>query len=209
MDGVFMRITRKFGVFLLASVCLVLLSFGWASCRQTQLASRLLRLHVVANSDSAADQRLKLQVRDAVLERCGIVLAGEQNLSGARARLIMAMPELAQTGADVVRAQGRDYSVRVGLEYVPFPKTEYEGFALPAGTYQALRIELGAGEGHNWWCVLFPNLCLASESELSETAMAQGLTEEDVALLEREGSYEIRFRCVELWEELRTVLRRN
>ena len=82
-----------------------------------------------------------------------------------------------------------------------------QGFSLPAGRYQALRVEIGAAEGHNWWCVLFPALCLAGEEELSATAMAQGLTGDDVALMQQErAEYEIRWRCVELWEELRAAL---
>lgn len=204
-----MRIFRTIAASaLLAALSLSLLSYGWAVNRQTQLASRLLRLHVVANSDEEADQALKLEVRDAVLRRCDSLLAGVHSLSEARARLSGSLPELARAGAAVVRARGREQQVRVGLEYGPFPATEYEGFSLPAGTYQALRVELGRGEGHNWWCVLFPSLCLADAEELSRTAMAQGLTEDDIALLEQsQPRYELRWRCVELWEELREALR--
>lgn len=167
----------------------------------------MLRLHVVANSDTERDQRLKLEVRDAVLQRCGDLLDGENTLAQARTRLESALPELAEAGAQVVRDWDQSYPVNVRLEYTPFPATRYEGFALPAGRYQALRVELGAAEGHNWWCVLFPSLCLAGEEELSATAMAQGLTEDDVALLRQERpKYEIRWKCVELWEELRASL---
>lgn len=187
--------------------CSMLLSFSWAACQQTSLASRLVRLHVVANSDTQADQRLKLQVRDAVLERCGALLEGETDLSQAKHRLSESLTELAAAGEAVVQQRGFSYPVSVRMEYASFPQTEYEGFALPAGAYQALRVEIGAAEGHNWWCVLFPSLCLTPASELSETAMAEGLTEQDIALMTRDGAeYEIRFRCVELWEELRETV---
>jgi stage II sporulation protein R len=187
-----------------------ILSGSWALHRQTELASRMLRLHVVANSDRPADQALKLEVRDAVLLRCAAILEGEESLPAARLRLKEAMPELARTGAEVVRSWNRDYQVSVRMEYAPFPRTEYEGFALPAGDYQALRVEIGEARGHNWWCVLYPSLCLAGEEELSQTAMAQGLTEDDVALMEQnQPRYELRWRCVELWEELKAALRDN
>lgn len=201
---------KKSGMFGLAAaffLSFAILSGSWSFYRQTELASRMLRLHVVANSDSEADQRLKLEVRDAVLRRCGELLEGEESLAEARTRLEDSLPELAEAGAEVVRDWNQSYPVNVRLEYAPFPATEYEGFALPAGRYQALRVELGTAEGHNWWCVLFPSLCLAGEEELSATAMAQGLTEDDVALLRQERpDYEIRWKCVELWEELRASL---
>jgi stage II sporulation protein R len=190
-------------------LCFALLSGSWAIHRQTELASRMLRLHVVAHSDTEADQRLKLEVRDAVLRRCGDLLAGEHSLASARDMLAESLPELAQAGAQVVRTRQKNYPVRVRMEYALFPATQYEGFALPAGRYQALRVELGEAKGHNWWCVLFPSLCLVGEEELSAAAMAQGLTEDDVALLRQEQPrYELRWRCVELWEELRAALER-
>lgn len=191
-------------------VSLTLLSWSWARSRQTALASRMLRLHVVANSDSPEDQQLKLEVRDAVLRRCAELLEGEGSLAQARSRLEDTLPELARAGAQTVRINQHTDAVRVRLEYAPFPRTDYEGFALPAGRYQALRVEIGSASGHNWWCVLYPALCLAGQEELSETAMAQGLTEDDLALMERrQPRYEIRWRCLELWGELQAALRRN
>lgn len=203
-----MSMVRKYWGLLPVLLSALLLSCCWASFRQTQLASRMIRLHVVAHSDRADDQALKLCVRDAVLERCQGLLGAEHLVSGARERIAQELPELAQTGAAVVRREGYDYPVTVRLEYTSFPETEYGTFALPAGYYQALRVEIGAGEGHNWWCVLFPSLCLAPVSEAAESAMADGLTEEDVALITREDQeYELRFRCVELWEKLLERLR--
>lgn len=191
----------------LLTASLLLFSWSWARNRQTALASRMLRLHVVANSDTPRDQQLKLEVRNAVLLRCGELLEGTTNLGQARDRLEELLPELALAGAQVLRERGETDSVRAHMEYEVFPSTEYEGFALPAGRYQALRVELGEAKGHNWWCVLYPALCLAGEEELSETAMTQGLTEDDVALMERrQPRYEIRWRCVELWEEIQKAL---
>lgn len=185
------------------ALCLTILISCWAGWRQTSLASRMIRLHVVANSDSEEDQSLKLLVRDAVLKECGTALTDSSNSSQAVEALEGRMRQIAAVGSQVVQKQGYNYPVRVKLEYTGFPMTDYDGFSLPAGRYRALRVEIGEGEGHNWWCVVFPTLCTASVSEMSQTAMAEGLTEEDVALITRSSTdYVIRFRCVELWEEL-------
>lgn len=203
-----MRIFQKIGCVGLAALLLAGLNYSWAVYRQTQLASRLIRLHVVANSDSDADQALKLEVRDAVLEACGSVLEGAGDRSSAQKQLAQALPMLAEAGHKTVSAAGYSYPVSVKMEYTTFPRTDYEDFSLPAGRYQALRVEIGAGEGHNWWCVIFPSLCLEPVSELSEAAMAEGLTEEDISLItQEEEGYELRFRCIELWEALMNRIR--
>ena len=84
-----------------------------------------------------------------------------------------------------------------------FPTKEYEDFTLPAGEYLALRVVIGEGEGHNWWCVVFPPLCAETTSDLAETAMAAGLTEDQVALITESDGYVLRFKAVELWERLK------
>lgn len=199
MGGVFMSIVRKWWGALPVLLCALLAVGCWAQFRQNQLASRMVRLHVVANSDSDEDQTLKLQVRDAVLERCRELLDGSDTAGDARETLEAALPDLAAAGLAVVEEQGYDCSVAVSLEYTKFPTIDYGDFSLPAGDYQALRVELGEGEGHNWWCVLFPGLCLEPVSDLAQSAMAEGLTEEDVALLTRDGAdYVLRFRILEL-----------
>ena len=83
-----------------------------------------------------------------------------------------------------------------------FPTREYEDFTLPAGEYLALRVVLGEGEGHNWWCVVFPPLCAETTSSLSQTAMAAGLTEEEVALITESDGYQLKFKAGELWEKV-------
>lgn len=203
-----MRIFQKIACLGLTALLLAGLNCSWAMYRQTQLASRLIRLHVVANSDSDADQALKLEVRDAVLRACALVLEEAEDRSGAWKQLTGELPMLAEAGSQTVSAAGYSYPVTVKMEYTAFPRTEYEDFSLPAGRYQALRVEIGEAEGHNWWCVIFPSLCLEPVSELSETAMAEGLTEEDISLItQKEEGYELRFRCIELWEELISRIR--
>ena len=99
----------------------------------------------------------------------------------------------------------RPVTVRLVRQY--FPTTRYEGFQLPAGQYQALRVELGRAEGRNWWCVVYPPLCTAAASDLSRTALGAGLTEDDLSLITGDGDgYVLRFRSLELWERLRQWL---
>ena len=197
---------RRWELALLLGLALAALLGARLDGAQGALADKVLRLHVLANSDSQADQALKLRVRDAVLERAEGLLAGAEDRAAAEALLAARLPDLAAAGADAVGAAGYGYPVTVSLEdSCWFPTRVYEDFALPAGRYTALRVEIGAGAGRNWWCVVFPPLCLGSVSETAEETAAQaGLTEREVALLAGgEGEYQIKFRAVELVEELR------
>ena len=154
----------------------------WGACtlqRQDALEQKVIRLHVIANSDSEADQALKLR----------------------------ALPRLQQTAAEEIAAQGSRYTVSAGLEETEFPTREYDGFALPSGEYLALRVVIGEGAGKNWWCVVFPPLCTTAACDFQETAVSGGLGEEDLSLItEEDGGYVLRFRAVELWEGLRQWL---
>ena len=137
----------------------------WASASEAALADQMLRLHVVANSDSEADQARKLLVRDAVLARASRLLEGVSDRRGAEEALAPHLDELAQAGAEALARTGTADPVRVTLDDQWFPTKEYDGFSLPAGQYRALRVTIGEGRGRNWWCVVFPPLCLASVSE--------------------------------------------
>ena len=175
--------------------------------RQQALADRVVRLHILANSDSDEDQALKLQVRDRVLDRAAEILTESADRAAAEHALRAALPELESLAADEIARRGYDYPVTAELADTAFPTREYDGFALPAGRYLALRLVIGAGEGHNWWCVVFPPLCTAVSSDLAQTAMAAGLTEDDVQLItESESGYVLKFKSIELWESLRARL---
>lgn len=189
----------------------LLLAFGltltvgvWASASEAALADRVLRLHVVANSDSEADQARKLLVRDAVLARASQLLAGVSGRQEAEDALAPRLDELAQAGADALARTGNHDPVRVELDSQWFPTREYGGFSLPAGQYRALRVTIGEGAGRNWWCVVFPPLCLASVSEQGVETAAEGvLSEDQVALITgQDGGYVLKFRLIEWWQEL-------
>lgn len=195
-------------VILLVIAAIAVLWCAVLSLRQQQLAQKLVRLHVVANSDSAEDQALKLQVRDAVLEQAAWLLAGVTEMAQAEQALAEHLEELNQTATSVIATQGHTYSVETGLETVHFPTKTYESFALPAGDYRALRVVIGAGDGQNWWCVVFPTLCVPATSEWMDTAASGGMTGEEVALMEgQETEYIVKFKCLEWLDWLKERLR--
>lgn len=176
---------------------------SWLGGYQERLSGKLLRLHVVANSDSDADQALKLEVRDAVLDCAAGYLENVSDVRAAEQVLGAHLAELAGAGQAVVREKGYDYAVRASLGTSHFPTKTYDGFALPAGDYRALRVTIGAGEGRNWWCVVFPTLCVSAASEWQDTAVSGGLSDEDVRLMaEEDEGYVLRFKCLELWDKL-------
>ena len=192
---------------LLLALAVTLLWGAWSLHRQDDLQEKVIRLHVIANSDSAADQTLKLCVRDAVLCRAEEILRRSADMTEARARLRDSLPAIGDAAAQTLAAQGSGYAVSVSLEDTEFPRQTYDGFALPAGEYLALRVVIGAGEGRNWWCVVYPPLCTAAACELEETARSSGLTADDVSLMTGDGTgYVLRFRSLELWERLRQWL---
>ena len=189
----------------------LLLAFGltltagvWASASESALAGQVLRLHVVANSDSERDQALKLQVRDAVLDQASQILDGVFDRQGAEQALAPHLDELARSAKEVLEAEGCGDDVTVALTDQWFPTKEYDGFALPAGQYRALKVTIGEGEGHNWWCVVFPPLCLGSVTEESVEAVAgEALSDGQVALITgQDGGYVLKFRFIEWWNEL-------
>ena len=171
---------------------------------QTALADKMLRLHVIANSDSAEDQALKLKVRDSVLAEVERLTADAGDVGTARQAVESELDVIRQAAEETVLAEGYAYDVRLSLGETDFPTKEYEGFALPAGRYDALRVIIGEGEGQNWWCVLFPPFCTTAAFE--EEAIAAGLDEEEIRLMSSDGEYELRFRLIEWIAHLREIL---
>lgn len=189
---------RVLALFVACLICTAL----WAEATQVRLASQVIRLHVLANSDSEEDQALKLEVRDRVLETTSALLAGETEPQAAAVLLDQHLDDIAQTAAQEISAQGHDDRIEVRLEQTWFPTRQYQGISLPAGNYLALRVLIGEAEGHNWWCVVFPNLCLPAVSE--RALEASTLTPGQISLLqEEETSYVFRFKTLELWQSLK------
>lgn len=174
---------------------------------QDQLADKVVRLHILANSDSKEDQALKLRVRDRVLERATELLEQSGDRKEAEGLLRGNLLELERIAAEEIAAAGYDYSVSAELTDTVFPTKAYDGFTLPAGEYLALRIVIGAGGGRNWWCVVFPPLCTASAADVPASALAAGFSENEVGLITEENQgYILKFKTVELWEQLKEAI---
>lgn len=179
----------------LVSLCLIFtLCAGFFSLLsdRKKLEEGLVRLHVVANSDSDRDQQVKLQVRDAVLGSLKADLAGVRDVDAARAYLQENLPKIQAIANRTLKQAGFSEEAVVSLCKETFDRRIYDTFTLPAGVYEALRITIGEGEGHNWWCVAFPTLCLPATSQgFAEAAVEAGFSESMTKTLT--GDYEIRF----------------
>ena len=186
---------KSWEISLLLALCITMLTGTWAQAKQAELASNLIRLHVLAVSDDEDEQRIKLAVRDGVIaylspllsgaksaDEAGNVIAG--NLDGIRAAAGRA-------------AQGRPVKVTLSEEY--YPTRQYQGFSLPAGRYRSLRVILGEGRGHNWWCVIFPPLCLTAAGREEAKSVMSG---SDYGIITESGGYAVKFRLLELWGQL-------
>lgn len=198
---------KKQTISLVLSVLCVLTVTGCAvlQSQQQRMAEKLIRLHVVANSDAAEDQRVKLVVRDAVLAEAGALLA---DASDARAAIAGGLPQLEAAANAALRAEGSADTARVSFRRELFPTHVYSTFSLPAGVYPSLRVTLGEGNGHNWWCVIFPSLCTPATADgFAAAAAAGGFTQAEIALMtQADEGYSVKFRSLELLQALKTRL---
>lgn len=185
------------------SLLAALFAWGTALERQQQaLSDHLIRLHVVANSDGALDQQQKLIVRDAVLLEASDILDGTFDRESAYARLDQHLPALCQAANRALTGTGQE--AKVSLQRELFRTRNYDSFSLPGGYYDTLRVTIGAGQGHNWWCVVYPQVCTAATSEEFRTVAAMGgLSREEIGLMTGQTpEYQLRFRSIELLEDV-------
>lgn len=178
-------------------LCLCLSICGFAG-EVDDLRGRVLRLHILANSDSEADQSIKLTVRDAVVSECAGLLDGAESADDAATLAEAQLDEVCAVAARVLREQGADYGVSAEVTETYFPTRVYDNVTLPAGRYPAVRLLLGEGKGHNWWCVLFPPLCVSAATDKKTTADV--LTSSEDALVTGGERYRVKFKVVEWWE---------
>ena len=189
---------------LLIGMAVFLISGAVSLQNRDQLADKVVRLHILANSDSEEDQALKLRVRDRVLERATELLEQTGDRREAEDVLQSHLPELERIAAEEISDCGYEYDVTAEVANTMFPTKEYDGFTLPAGEYLALRIIIGEGNGHNWWCVVFPPLCTTAAADVPASALAAGFDEEEVALVTEENEgYVLKFKAMEWWEAIR------
>ena len=198
------RKLKRWELALMFGILVAVVAGSWLTREQQELADSVIRFHVIANSDTEEDQALKLAVRDRVLEEAEGLYPEGATLEQAQAALEGHLNTLAAAGRAVVEEQGYDYPVSARLEDCWFPTKEYEGFALPAGNYTALRVTIGEGKGQNWWCVALPPLCLGAASETVDQALEAGyFTPDQGALVTGDGEqYVLKFKAMELLGEV-------
>lgn len=197
-------IKRTIAMILVTVVVLSAAFVGHAALQQRELSRKLIRLHVVANSDSQEDQALKLEVRDAVLAQVSQLTAPCADVTEAAQKLAENLPELERIAGQVMEEAGNDDDVSVCLQQEVFPTRYYDTFTLPAGEYLSLRVSIGDGVGHNWWCVVFPSLCTAATAEdWEQAAMAGQFSDEEEELISGgEEKYVLKFKTLELLQKL-------
>ena len=194
-----MRLFRK--ALILAVVLMMLCTItGFAGQCET-ISDRVLRLHVLANSDSQEDQALKLKVRDKVLECSAYMLDDAQDLNQAEALTEQNLQDIQKAAQEEVYRQGYDYPVKVELTNMHFNTRVYETVTLPAGEYDALRVSIGEAQGHNWWCVMFPPMCLPAAEESKE--LQDVLDPAQMEIVEGGSQYEVKFKTIEVLEDIK------
>ena len=184
---------------LTVSVCAAL------QAQQQRMSEKIIRLHVVANSDSSADQAIKLHVRDAVLTAARQAL---QDAGDPQQAIAQALPQLEAAANAALAAQGSRDTASVSFRRELFPTREYDTFSLPSGVYRSLRVTIGAGGGHNWWCVIFPSLCVPATADgFVQAAEAGGFTRAEIGLMtQADEGYVLKFRSLELLQALKKAL---
>ena len=185
---------KKTGYALILSLCICAIAMIYAGDVQRELGEKLLRLHIVANSNSEADQKIKLEVRDSILKNS----TGDTTYE-----------ELAQNAKNKLSELGAGYtaSASVGEYYVP--KKSYKNLTLPGGMYKCLRVVLGEGKGENWWCVAYPPLCFSEEvfgglSEEGERTLSEILDRKTLNAIVDNGEVNLRFKIVEIAKNIKT-----
>ncbi len=195
-------------VFITIIVFLGSLAFNYSRSINTGLASNMIRLHVVANSNSKNDQLLKLQIRDKVLEYTNTLLKNSKNIDETNYILRKNMDSISNVVKDYMREKNINYAVKLSLGEFSFPTKTYGDVVLPAGKYQALRVLVGEAKGKNWWCVLFPPLCFvdATHGKLSQATkqkLSQQLTKEEYNIISKKKDdiqIKFKFKVVELFQ---------
>ena len=173
---------------------------------------KLIRFHVIANSDSDKDQKLKLKVRDEVISYLQPKLENSNSIEESEKIIKNEYKTLENISKKVISKNGYNYTVKVGLEYSNFPARQYSSVVLPAGKYKALRIIIGEGKGKNWWCVMFPPLCFIDDQngiidEKTDKKLKEVLTEEEYDLIMAKNKNEVKnlefkFKITEVFQNI-------
>lgn len=200
---------------IIAAIAAGLFMVLWSLCVYAEMAFRdisdnVLRLHVLANSDSNEDQALKLKVRDRVLAETNLILNDCESRQDAEEKIAERVEDLSRAAQECITAEGYSYPVTVRMENIYFPTRSYEGGSLPAGVYRALRVEIGEAAGKNWWCVLFPQLCFVNAAVPKETVTPKPTaspqpTQTPVSI--ETGSVTLRFKLIDILQKTKQEIK--
>ena len=184
-------------------ICAIMMSFSRFDAHCTELREGVLRLHILANSDSEADQRLKLKVRDKILSVTAASFETACDINQAIEIANNDIDEICAAASQVIKEEGYNYNVTASIEKNFFENRVYDDFTLPAAVYNSLTVRIGKSEGHNWWCVVFPGVCVKKKKKQGlEKAVSDGSA--DVA--KNAPKYKMRFKTVEIYEKLRNKI---
>lgn len=189
---------------LLFTMFFILTAYSYASNISEGLSENIFRLHILANSDSEEDQALKLKVRDAILEYMKTLTEDTSNKQAVIELSKNHTEDFKKVAKKVIQENGYDYSVNIEIGNFYFPTKYYGNISLPAGNYDALKIEIGNAEGQNWWCSLFPPLCFVSVSsgvvdEAGEEYLKENLSEEEFAIVSSSSDeVQFKFKIIEM-----------
>lgn len=193
------KISISFGI--LIAIIFSIVSFAKTS---ENIRSDVLRLHVIANSDSSVDQNLKLRLRDHLLEEGKEIFDGSVDVKNAINKIEPRINDLEKSANKFVAENGFDYNVKISLSKEYFTTRTYDNITLPAGKYLALRVIIGSGEGHNWWCVMFPPMCVPAADKKDE--IENVFSDNEIKLVESKPKYEPRFKVIEIYESIKETI---
>lgn len=210
-------ISRLLLLIFLLTLFIFFSAYSYVTAVSSDISDSVFRLHVIANSDSQEDQNLKYKVRDALLEYMNTLCSSEFSKEEAMNIAQNHIDDFSNIAQDIVTQNGYDYPINVSIGKYNFPTKEYGDVSLPAGNYDALRVEIGSASGHNWWCVMFPPLCFVDVSsgvvpESSKELLQDGMSEEEYDLLTKSSNnseLNFKFKIVELFENLKLKLASN
>ncbi len=167
-----------------------------------EISNEVFRLHILANSDSDEDQQLKLKVRDRVLNYTESLFKSAHSKQEAESVVSENLQDICNEALKEVRRNGYDYGVKAEITNMYFTTRYYDSYTLPSGMYDALRISIGSGEGKNWWCVMYPSVCISTE-ENQDKAAKEALNDNQYNIVKNE-KYEYKFKIVEIFEKIRS-----
>lgn len=193
--------------FLFSIACIAGLRYEQRLEMQKGIAEKIIRFHVIANSDTKADQDLKLAVRDAVGIKMSGLLKDATDRSRSETVIRENMEDMKRTAEKVIAESGYDYDVDICLTDTDFPVKTYGAYTFPAGNYEALEIVIGEGKGHNWWCVMYPNMCFSDTmyeviDEDAKSSLKRVLSEDEYQQVLASGDYQVKFKSFEILKEL-------